>query len=29
VSIGLMSFRVLPSFTLATERASRMVDTRG
>ncbi len=29
VSIGLMSFRVLPSFTLATERASRTVDTRG
>ncbi|MGH9914344.1 MAG: ABC transporter ATP-binding protein, partial [Pyrinomonadaceae bacterium] len=29
VAIGLTSFSVLPNYTLATERASRMVDTQG
>ena len=28
VAVGLTSYRVLPSYTLATERASRLVDTR-
>ncbi|MGB9178778.1 MAG: ABC transporter ATP-binding protein [Pyrinomonadaceae bacterium] len=28
VAVGLTSFRVLPNFTLATERAGRIVDTR-
>ncbi|MDQ3750445.1 MAG: hypothetical protein M3367_15730 [Acidobacteriota bacterium] len=27
VSVGLVRFRVLPNFTLASERASRIVDT--
>jgi hypothetical protein len=26
VAVGLMSFRALPNFALATERASRIVD---
>ncbi|MCY7375638.1 MAG: ABC transporter ATP-binding protein [Pyrinomonadaceae bacterium] len=29
VTVGLVRFRILPNFTLASERASRMVDTGG